>query len=162
MTAISWTARKILQITDSTVRHQIRPAHHKWSPVWVNNNYEWSCWYDLLRRFIWTFKRHSALTLSFWLHHLSLPLLEKLKNKQHFVVSAAPKRPPIPSSRFVMIVRSYLFKSPDCLDLIIFTSCLGLKCSSRRSAPALEHLPLVTVFLIRLPLRRRKGKSNRG
>lgn len=42
-----------------------QPAHHKWSPVWVNNNYEWRCRYGLLWRFIWTFKRYSALTLLF-------------------------------------------------------------------------------------------------
>lgn len=47
---------QILQITDSTARHQIRSAHHKWSPVWVNNNYEWSCWFDLLWTFIWSIK----------------------------------------------------------------------------------------------------------
>lgn len=73
---------QILQITDSTAHHQIQSAHHKWSPVWVNNNYEWSCWFDLLWKFIWTFKQflHTLVIVHFqWIQHLLLPLLEKLK-----------------------------------------------------------------------------------
>lgn len=74
---------QILQITDSTAHHQIQSAHHKWSPVWVNNNYKWSCWFDLLWKFIWTFKQflHTLVIVHFhWIQHLLLPLLEKLKN----------------------------------------------------------------------------------
>lgn len=147
---------QILQITDSTARLQIQPAHYKWSPVWVNNNYEWSCWFDLLWKFIWTIKwllRTPVIVHFQWIQQPSLPLLEKLKNEQCFVVSAALNRPSIPSSWFVMIVWSYLFKG--WLHLIVVTCCLGFECSSRRSASALERLPLVTAFLIRLLLRRR-------
>lgn len=43
-----------------------------------------------------------------------------------------------------MIVSGYLFKSPGCLHLLVFTCCLGFECSSRPSASALEHLPLAT------------------
>ena len=140
-------------------------TRHKWSPVWVTNNYQWSRWFDLLWTFLWTFKRflRYSVTLAFqWIQHLSLPLLKKLKNELRFVVIAPRKRPPVPSSWFVMIARSYLCESPGGLHLTVFTGCLGFERSSRRSA--LERLLLVTAFLKRplllLLLRSRTEKEN--
>lgn len=155
MTVISRAARKSSRLQTRLLTTRSSPLTIN-GAVWVNNNYEWSCWFDLLWKFIWTFKRflHTLVIVHFqWIQHLLLPLLEKLKNWQCFVVNAALNWPPIPSSWFVIIFRRYLFKSPGYLRLIVFTCCLG--CSSRHSASALERLPLVIAFLIRLLLRRR-------